>query len=137
MLRDLPMPCAPTRQRKQPQQSNAPQLAHLRTNAGKGNTMKRILKQINSMESALRYFDFEGKEIARGNLTGDVSGLTGNVRWLLRGDVSGLTGNVSGLTGNVSGLTGNVSGLTGNVDDANLSPEDRQKGVAVQNIVEE
>ena len=85
--------------------------------------MKRILKQINSMESALRYFDFEGKEIARGNLTGDVSGLTGDVRWLLRG--------------NVSGLTGNVSGLTGNVDDANLSPEDRQKGVAVQNIVEE
>ena len=92
--------------------------------------MKRILKQINSLESALRYFDFEGKEIARGNLTGDVSGLTGNVRWLLRGDVSW-------LTGNVSGLTGNVSGLTGNVDDANLSPEDRQKGVAVQNIVEE
>ena len=56
--------------------------------------MKRILKQINSMESALRYFDFEGKEIARGN-------------------------------------------LTGNVDDADLSPEDRQQGVAIQNIVGE
>jgi len=65
--------------------------------------MKRILKQINSMESALRlrYFDGEGKEIARGNLTGD------------------------------------VSGLTGNVDDADLSPEDRQQGVAIQNIVGE
>ena len=62
--------------------------------------MKRILKQINSLESALRYFDSEGKEISRGNLTGD------------------------------------VSGLTGDVDDADLSPEDRQKGVAVQNIVE-
>ena len=92
--------------------------------------MKRILKQINSMESALRYFDFEGKEIARGNLTGDVSGLTGDVRWLLRG-------NVSGLTGNVSGLRGDVSGLTGDVDDADLSPEDRQQGVAIQNIVGE
>ena len=80
--------------------------------------MKRILKQINSMESALRlrYFDGEGKEIARGNLTGDVSGLTGDVSWLLRG---------------------NVSGLTGNVDDADLSPEDRQQGVAIQNIVGE
>ena len=77
--------------------------------------MKRILKQINSLESALRYFDSEGKEISRGNLTGNVSGLRGNVSWLLRG---------------------NVSGLTGNVDDADLSPEDRQKGVAVQNIVE-
>ena len=48
----------------------------------------------------MRYFDSEGKEISRGNLTGD------------------------------------VSGLTGDVDDADLSPEDRQKGVAVQNIVE-
>ena len=99
--------------------------------------MKRILKQINSLESALRYFDSEGKEISRGNLTGDVSWLTGNVSGLLTGNVSGLTGNVSGLLrGDVSGLTGNVSGLTGNVDDADLSPEDRQKGVAVQNIVE-
>ena len=78
--------------------------------------MKRILKQINSLESALRYFDFEGKEIARGNLTGDVSGLTGDVSWLLRGD---------------------VSGLRGDVDDADLSPEDRQQGVAIQNIVGE
>ena len=85
--------------------------------------MKRILKQINSLESALRYFDSEGKEISRGNLTGNVSGLRGNVSWLLRG--------------NVSGLTGNVSGLTGNVDDADLSPEDRQQGVAIQNIVGE
>ena len=106
--------------------------------------MKRILKQINSLESALRYFDSEGKEISRGNLTGNVSGLRGNVSWLLRGNVSGLRGNVSGLTGNVSGLRGNVSGLTGNVDglrgnvdDADLSPEDRQQGVAIQNIVGE
>ena len=78
--------------------------------------MKRILKQINSLESALRYFDSEGKEISRGNLRGDVSGLTGDVRWLLRGD---------------------VSGLRGDVDDADLSPEDRQQGVAIQNIVGE
>ena len=78
--------------------------------------MKRILKQINSLESALRYFDSEGKEISRGNLRGDVSGLTGDVSWLLRGD---------------------VSGLRGDVDDADLSPEDRQQGVAIQNIVGE
>jgi hypothetical protein len=116
--------------------------------------MKRILKQINSLESALRYFDSEGKEISRGNLRGDVSGLTGDVRWLLRGDVSGLTGDVrwllrgdvsgllrgdvSGLTGDVSWLLrGDVSGLRGDVDDADLSPEDRQQGVAIQNIVGE
>ena len=106
--------------------------------------MKRILKQINPLESALRYFDSEGKEISRGNLRGNVSWLTGDVSWLLRGNVSGLPGNVSGLRGDVSGLRGDVSGLTGNVswltgdvNNADLSPEDRQKGVAVQNIVEE
>ena len=72
--------------------------------------MKRILKQINSMESALRYFDAEGKEISRGNLTGNVSWLRGDVSWLLRGEVSGLRGDVSGLTGDVSWLLrGDVS----------------------------
>ena len=91
--------------------------------------MKRILKNITNLECALCYFDADGKKISKGNLRGNVSGLTGDVSWLLRGDVSG-------LPGDVSGLTGNVSGLTGNVDDADLSPEDRQKGVAVQNIVE-
>jgi hypothetical protein len=79
--------------------------------------MKRILNNIINIESALHYFDADGKEIAKGNLTGDVSGLTGNVSGRLTGNVSGrLTGDVSGrLTGDVSGLTGNVSGLTGNV----------------------
>ena len=90
--------------------------------------MKRILKQINSMESALRYFDFEGKEIARGNLRGNVSGLTGNVSGL-RGDVSGLTGNVSGLRGNVSWL------LRGDVDKCEITSEDREKGVSISDLV--
>jgi hypothetical protein len=56
--------------------------------------MKRFLKNITNLECALRYFDADEKEISKGNLTGDVSGLTGNVSGLLRGDVSGLTGNV-------------------------------------------
>ena len=84
--------------------------------------MKRILKRITSLESALRFFDVNGE------LT-DVSGLTGNV--------SGLKGDVSYyLTGDVSGLTGNVSGLTGNVDDAEISKEDRKKGVDISDLIE-
>jgi len=102
----------------------------------KGKEMKRVLKQIKSFELALHYFDAAGQEIPTGNLTGNVSGLTGNVSWLLRGNVSGLlTGDVSGLTGDVSGLTGDVSGLTGDVDDADLSLADREKGIAVTNLV--
>ena len=91
--------------------------------------MKRVLKQIKSFELALHYFDAAGQEIPTGNLTGNVSWLLrGNVSWLLRGDVSG-------LRGDVSGLTGNVSGLTGDVDDADLSLADREKGIAVTNLV--
>ena len=83
--------------------------------------MKRILKNITNLECALCYFDADGKKISKGNLTGDVSGLTGNVRWLLRGDVSG--------------LTGNVSGLRGDVDKCEITSEDREKGVSISDLV--
>jgi hypothetical protein len=46
-----------------------------------------------------------------------------------------LTGYVSNLTGDVSNLTGNVSNLTGNVDDAEISEEDRKKGVDVSDLI--
>ena len=81
----------------------------------KGKEMKRVLKQIKSFELALHYFDAAGQEIPTGNLTGNVS-------WLLRGNVSWL-------------LRGDVSGLTGDVDDADLSLADREKGIAVTNLV--
>ena len=59
--------------------------------------------------------------------------------WLLRGMLRGMLLRMLRwmLRGNVSGLTGDVSGLTGDVDDADLSPEDRHQGVAIQNIVGE
>ena len=76
--------------------------------------MKRILNNIINIESALHYFDADGKEIAKGNLTGDVSGLTGNV---------------SGR------LTGNVSGLTGNVDECEITSTERKSGIFVSDLV--
>ena len=58
-------------------------------------------------------------------ITGDISGLYGEISNDLYGDISGLYGEISndlygeisrGLIGNISGLTGNISrGLTGNV----------------------
>ena len=41
--------------------------------------MKRILKRITTLESALRFFDENGYLSNVSNLTGDVSYLTGNV----------------------------------------------------------
>ena len=68
--------------------------------------MKRILKRITTLESALRFFD------ENGNLS-----------------------NVSNLRGDVSNLRGYVSYLTGNVDDAEISEEDRKKGVDVSDLI--
>ena len=98
--------------------------------------MKRILKRVTSLESALTFFDKDGNLSDVSNLRGDVSNLRGNVSYYLRGDVSNLTGNVSFyLTGDVSYLRGNVSNLTGNVDDAEISEEDRKKGVDVSDLI--
>ena len=68
--------------------------------------MKRILKNITNLECALCYFDADGKKISKGNLTGDVS-------W----------------------LTGNVSGLRGDVDKCEITSEDREKGVSISDLV--
>ena len=105
--------------------------------------MKRILKNIINLGSAVCYFDADGKEITKGKLRGDVSGLTGDVSGLrgdvsglLRGDVSGLRGDVSWLLrGDVSGLTGDVSGLTGDVNECEITAEDREKGVSISDLV--
>ena len=49
-------------------------------------------------------------------LTGDISGLTGVIRYGLFGDISGLSGDISGLTGYIHpSLEGHISGLTGDI----------------------
>ena len=47
----------------------------------------------------------------------------------------GLRGDVSGLRGDVSGLRGDVSGLRGAVDDCELTPEDRERGIDISNLI--
>jgi hypothetical protein len=67
-------------------------------------------------------------------LRGDVSGLSGNVSYL-RGDVTGISGNVSYLRGDVTGISGNVSNLRGDLDDCEISNEEREIGVNIQDLV--
>ena len=114
--------------------------------------MKRILRQINNIQSALRFFDGDGNPSDVSNLRGNVSNLRGDVSYYLRGDVSTLTGDVSNLTGDVSNLTGevsyylrgdvsnltgDVSNLTGNVDDAEITEKERKNGINVSDLIEE
>ena len=99
--------------------------------------MKRILRQINNIQSALRFFDGDGNPSDVSNLRGNVSNLRGDVSYYLRGDVSNLTGDVSNLRGDVSNLTGDVSNLTGNVDDAEITEKERKNGINVSDLIEE
>ena len=85
--------------------------------------MKRILKKINNLESSLVFFDEEGNVTDHGNLSGDVSNMSGDVSYY--------------LSGNVSNLSGNVSNLRGDVYDAEISEEERNKGIKVSDLIEE
>jgi len=105
--------------------------------------MKKILKKINTWESALHCYDEDGNIIDVSyllsgnvsNLSGDVSNLSGNVSYLLSGDVSNLRGDVSNLRGDVSNLSGDVSNLSGDVDDCEITAEERTAGVDVSDLV--
>ena len=105
--------------------------------------MKKMLKKVTSLESALRFFDEDGNITDVSNLRGDVSNLRGNVSYLLRGDVSNLRGDVSNLRGDVSNLSGNVSNLCGNgsyllrgdVDDCEITKDERNAGVNIEDLI--
>ena len=68
--------------------------------------MKKILKKINTLESALHYYDEDGNII-----------------------------DVSNLRGDVSNLSGDVSNLSGDVDDCEITAEERTAGVDVSDLV--
>ena len=74
-------------------------------------------------------------------ITGDVSGITGNVSGII-GDVSGITGNITGIRGDVSGITGDVTGIYGNVsrihgnvDNCNITQNERDNGIIINEII--
>ena len=83
--------------------------------------MKKILKKINTWESALHCYDEDGNII--------------DVSYLLSGNVSNLSGDVSNLRGDVSNLSGDVSNLSGDVDDCEITAEERTAGVDVSDLV--
>ena len=83
--------------------------------------MKKMLKKVTSLESALRFFDEDGNITNVSNLTGDVSNLRGDVSYLLRGDVSN--------------LRGDVSYLTGNVDDCEITKDERKTGINIEDLI--
>jgi hypothetical protein len=76
---------------------------------------------------------------AREAIRGDVSGIHGDISALrglianLRGRVCGLSGDATNLEGNVTGITGDVTGICGNLDDCEITD---RSGVNIQSLIQ-
>ena len=65
---------------------------------------------------------------------GPHSGLRGDCSGL-RGDCSDLSGSCSGLRGDCSDLRGDCSGLWGDLDECEITEEERDTGIDVEELV--
>ena len=110
--------------------------------------MKRLLKK----QHYRLYHTLEGKEHEGANdkLSGDCSGLYGNCTGLsgncsglygdctgLSGDCSRLSGNCTRLYGDCTGLYGDCTRLYGDLDACEITQEEREKGINIEEITEE
>ena len=53
----------------------------------------------------------------------------------IEGVPKGITGNLSGVRGNLSGVTGNLSGVRGDLDDCDITKEEREKGIDINELI--
>ena len=68
------------------------------------------------------------------NIKGNASGIYGDVS-NIKGNASGIYGDVSNIKGYVSGIIGDVSGIIGDIDECELSEQDRQNEVNIQDLI--
>ena len=54
----------------------------------------------------------------------------------IRGDISGIKGDISRIRGDVSGISGNVSEVSGDIDLCEITKEDRQKGINIDDLID-
>ena len=53
----------------------------------------------------------------------------------LTGNTDGLSGDVTMINGDATGIYGDASGCIGLLDSCNLSQEDREKGVCIDDLI--
>jgi len=41
------------------------------------------------------------------------------------------------ITGDLSGISGNLSGISGNLDDCDITDEEREKGISINELIKE
>jgi hypothetical protein len=70
-----------------------------------------------------------------GSLYGDISRISGDISGSLYGDISGISGDISGISGDISGISGDISGISGDIDKAEITEEERDKGVNILDLI--
>ena len=53
----------------------------------------------------------------------------------LSGDVTGIEGDATGIRGDATGIRGSVNGIEGDLDDAQITSEERQKGINIKDLI--
>ena len=88
-----------------------------------------MIKQLTKVKPTI-YHIVNGQRVegVHSGIWGDVSGISGNV-W-------GISGDASGISGNVSGIRGDVSGIWGNLDECELTDEEREQGVQIEDLLQ-
>ena len=53
----------------------------------------------------------------------------------ITGNLSGVRGNLSLIYGDLSGVTGDLSGILGDLDDCDITKEEREKGIDINELI--
>ena len=80
--------------------------------------MKRALSKV----KGLYYYNKDGKKIYA------------FPDWIW-GDFAGISGHVTGIRGDATGIRGDVTGIRENIDDCELTDEEREKGIDIQELI--
>ena len=95
--------------------------------------MKRLLQK--SMTSFYHYTGGEMVYGAPSGIEGDLTGIEGDLTGV-RGDLTGIGGDLTGVRGNLAGVRGNLTGVMGDLDACEITEEERQMGIDINELVQ-
>ena len=61
------------------------------------------------------------------DISGDLSNISGNL--------TGASGNLTGVHGDLTGIYGDLTGVHGNLDDCDITKEEREKGIDINELI--
>jgi len=104
--------------------------------------MKKALERINA-----RYWYYDSQGVRHNNespsgISGNLSGISGDLSRVrgnlsrVSGDLSEVSGNLSGIRGNLSGISGDLSGVRGDLSKCDITNEDREKGINIEDLIQ-